>query len=131
MIDIQSNGSRWAGEEPATIAELLEALQVETLDPSFEDYGNFVESDRDLMSYITGKPIYPDNPRVVRFFGNFATVSHVFNIDTDEPEIISSLSAAIRANQQTPSYQEIKRAQVAGRVKEEEERKAKEVLARF
>lgn len=90
---IQSNGSRWAGEEPATIEELLTVLAGNDLDVSaygpakarqvFGDalYG-FVTLDGDTATYE----------------GNFRDVSHVFNITTDDPEVIARLTAAIRAN---------------------------------
>lgn len=38
------------------------------------------------------------------FFGNFYTVSHVFNIDTDDEAIIKPLTEAIKANQLRPDY---------------------------
>lgn len=110
---IELNGSRWAGESPATIEELLEVLESEPLDPSFERYGNFVISNPQHCVYIghgryqdTGA-IYPGED-VRRYFGNFARVSHVFNIDTTDPELIAKLTAAIRANQRTPAYRAIR-----------------------
>ena len=49
-------------------------------------------------------------PGMHRFFGNFWHVSAVFNIDTNDRELIDQLTAAIRANQQTPAYQAAKQA---------------------
>ncbi len=89
MTSIISNGSKWAGEEPDTLEVLCEVLQSNTLDRTFEGFGNFVLAD-------AGEP--------VRFWGNFFDVSHVFSIDTDEPEVIERLSGLIRANQQKPEY---------------------------
>lgn len=108
MITIHSNGSKWAGESPDTIDRLLEVLAAETLDPRFEEYGNF---------YIVNKPITTTSG--VHFFGNFMTVSHVFNIDTDDQPTIDALTAAIRANQATAEYKryraELRKAPTAPR----------------
>lgn len=90
MLKIKSNGSHWYGEAPDSVDDLLRVLQNHPLDRTFEAYGNFVQS-----AYST---------RVVRFWGNFRTVSHVFSIDTDEPELIAKLTAAIRQNQNRADY---------------------------
>lgn len=86
---ITSNGSKWAGQDPDTLEQLLDVLTKEPLDPTFERCGNFV---------------IPDDQGFVNFFGNFANVSHVFNIDSNEPREIERLTAAIRANQKTDAY---------------------------
>jgi hypothetical protein len=85
---IISNGSKWAGEPPDDLGALFVALATETLEPDFERYGNFAEFDR-------GK---------VRFFGNFRSVSHVFQIVTDDAMTAAALVLAIRANQATARY---------------------------
>lgn len=90
---ITSNGSKWCGEAPDTIEDLFHTLQTETLHPMFERFGNFVEE-------------APSG--LVRFWGNFATVSHVFQIDTDEPVLICGLTLAIRGNQATQSYRQMR-----------------------
>lgn len=86
---INSNGSKWAGEAPDTIDDLLKALASNPLHWGFD-----------------GNLIYPleNMPGTTRFCGNFLTVSHVFCIDTDEPDVIKKLTAAIRVNQQRPDY---------------------------
>jgi len=116
MIRIISNGSKWAGETPDSVADLLLVLAAHPLDRKFEEFGNFVNAapltsaspagyDKNgKMTYHQGPLIYPDHPETARFFGNFAHLSHVFTIDTDEPEFISVLTAAIRANQKRPDY---------------------------
>ena len=91
---IHSNGSHLAGEEPDTIMELLAVLQAYTLEPMFERNGDFI---------IDSDPVLPF--KTVRFFGNFRYLSHVFSIDSDDPFVIATLTAAIRANQSTPAYQ--------------------------
>lgn len=92
-VTIHSNGSRWAGEKPAPLSELFEALDDHVLDPTFERYGNFVYE-------------LPDG--ATRFWGNFTELSHVFEIDVEDDEmIVYALTEAIRANQRTPRYREL------------------------
>ena len=93
MVTIEANGSKWAGESPDSIDELLGVLARTPLNPMFEEYGNFILRDE--------KPL-PDG--VVRFWGNFHELSHVFSVDTDERDMIERLTSAIRANQATPAY---------------------------
>jgi hypothetical protein len=53
---------------------------------------------------MNGQPKYIDGPRiyaadgVVRFFGNFKDLSHVFTIDTNHQPTIERLKEAIGAN---------------------------------
>ena len=112
MLQINSNGSKWYGEQPASIDDLIAALERHPLDPRFERNGNFIykpfhpkSEDGNLVDDLD-RPLHPDHPGALSFFGNFYGVSHVFNITTDQPEIIEQLTAAIRANQATPAYQQ-------------------------
>jgi hypothetical protein len=103
-----SNGSKWAGDEEDNIAELVDALGKYALD--FDRFpGNFRSVDPCHWAYnprypATGEPQYIDGARmyqcdgVVRFFGNFLEVSHVFHIDTNHRPTIDALVAAIDAN---------------------------------
>lgn len=117
MTKIESNGSKWAAEAPDSIDQLLAVLASEPLDSSFEQYGNFIITNPRHCVYLGRNkyqeldPIYPD-ASATRFFGNFANVSHVFNIDTDEPELVATLTAAIRANQKRSDYKRISRVQL-------------------
>ena len=88
---INSNGSKWAGQEQDTIETLIEVLGETPLDRSFEAYGNFAYK-------LEGAP------GNVRFFGNFLHQSHVFNIDSDDQSVISRLTKAIRLNQKREDY---------------------------
>ena len=85
---INSNGSKFYGDQPDSIDTLIEVLQHETLDRTFEQYGNFISR--------KGKH--------VRFWGNFRSISHVFDIDTTDSDVIHKLTRAIRANQRTQAY---------------------------
>lgn len=88
---IISNGSKWAGEEPDSIEKLLEVMKTEPLDRTFEQYGDFCIS-------------MPNTDGALRFWGNFHAVSHVFSIETNDPEVIESLIGAIKANKRLPGY---------------------------
>ena len=110
MVNIISNGSHFAGSGPSPLSELEEALKAYPLDRTFEAYGNFI--------------IQPtlEHDHVVRFWGNFATLSHVFSIDTDEPTIIDRLTRLIRENQGREDYL-AQRDPMKGRKKERKPRR--------
>lgn len=114
---INSNGSKWAGQAPDSIETLIKVLNESPLDRVFEMYGNFIK-DRD-DEY---------RPGMVNFFGNFFTLSHVFNIDTDDAETIEALTSAIRANQQRSDYLSQQDPWQAER--EEEERQVARMMER-
>lgn len=121
MIEITSNA--YGKPNALGIDALLERLSSATLCPTFERYGNLIQhplyhskpGDKP-GEWVddTDRPMYPDHPGTHRFFGNFFDYSHVFNIDTDEPELIEALTKAIRANQATAAYADAK-AQVEER----------------
>src|SRR5574343_406883 len=94
--EIVSNGSKFAGQELDTLEDLFAMLQTYALDPDFEKYGNF-------FHYTTGKHF-----EVYHFHGNFACISHVFDIRTNDPEVIDKLLNLIFDNQGNAVYQAIK-----------------------
>lgn len=122
LVLIVSNGSRWAGSEPAHLDELLDVLKTETLDPAFEEYGNFVSTGPDLVAWNTLKPLAP--PGWFSFHGNFFRLSHAFQIVTNDAGVIDELTAAIRANQQHAKAERAKAKEQ--RRKEDEERRRKD-----
>jgi hypothetical protein len=78
---IFSNGSKWVGQQPDSVDTLITVLSEHPLDPTL------------------GKPIdRNENTGDSFFFGNFLTVSHVFNICSNEPEVVDRLTVAINAN---------------------------------
>ena len=90
MTEIISNGSKWAGQAPDSIDVLLRVLDIEQLDPLFEGRrGAFAER-------LEGG--------TWRFFGNFLCVSHVFNIETDDPATVRALRLAIIHNRRGGWY---------------------------
>lgn len=90
---IVSNGGGYTMEGPEGIDHLLARLESEVLDPRFEQFGNFIVTEDSALE--EGQ---------TQFFGNFVTYSHVFDIRSDDPDVVARLTAAIRANQQTPAY---------------------------
>jgi hypothetical protein len=113
FIFIQSNGSKWAGDEEDDIPELLDVLSKYALNFDMFD-GEFYSADpchgvsNPKYCMWEGRdqkePAYIDGPRmyqcdgVYRFHGNFLELSHVFSIDTNDKETIASLVQAIDAN---------------------------------
>lgn len=98
-IVFHSNGSGLpvVGEEGVQF--LLDRLAAETLDRRFESCGNFIDR---APRNLHGEPLYDEG--WVSFFGNFLTYSHVFNIATDDADVIARLEAAILANKETLAY---------------------------
>jgi hypothetical protein len=104
-----SNGSRWAGEEAGDIDELLDVLGTHKLDRERFDNGFYTVDPCEGVynpdfKYNSDLPQWVDGPRmyscdgVVRFFGNFENLSHVFNIDTNHQPTINALMKAIENN---------------------------------
>lgn len=89
--DIISNGAKWAGQQPDTIERLIQALREHPLDRRFEAYGDFARNIQGKLGRMA-------------FFGNFLTVSHVFNIETNDSEVIEQLLSAIRENKEREDY---------------------------
>ena len=86
--DIRSNGSKWAGQAPDDISALLGVLECHPLEGCF-------------APFVTAHPALSGR---VTFHGNFATVSHVFRIETDDAEVIVALMTAIVLNVLRPDY---------------------------
>ncbi|MCX7335482.1 MAG: hypothetical protein NTV85_28525 [Hyphomicrobiales bacterium] len=89
---IRSNGSKWAGSAQDDIPTLLAVLGREQLDPRFE---------------VKGQPGAFAERReggTWRFFGNFACVSHVFNVESNDPETVRALRLAIIHNRRGGWY---------------------------
>lgn len=78
--------------------------------------------------YEATKPLFPDSPDAVHYFGNFIGYSFGFSLHTDDPEVIGQLDAAIAANMARPGYaqaaEEIRRAEAAPRRRAAERHRA-------
>lgn len=119
MIEILSNGSKWYGQKPDTLEQLIDVLGEYALDPTFEKYGNFVMEYKPLK-WTEKNSQYKG---CASFFGNFYSLSHVFRIITDELEIIERITAAIRANQHTEAYR-------LAKIEYEEHEKQKDLISK-
>jgi hypothetical protein len=104
-VQINNNGSHFAGGGPDSVETLLDRLQNYALDPTWESYGNFVSGD-------LGDEIGPEYRGLVRVFGNFCELSAGFSID-GTPEEVRPIVDAIRANQARRDYKEARDARRA------------------
>ncbi|HBW1703562.1 TPA: pyruvate dehydrogenase [Klebsiella pneumoniae] len=104
---ILSNGSKWAGQDPDSIQTLLDVLGDNVLDPMFEQYHCYRPYPFEPM-VRTGRNGEMFQPWLgaASFFGNFLTVSHVFNIITKDDGVVDALTEAIRKNMATEQYQQ-------------------------
>lgn len=86
-----------------TKENILKDLAEYTLDPTFEDYGNFVYiptwCDKELAEKYKG---------LTAINGNFLTFSHAFRLLTNDVKLIRELTEAIRKNQETEEYKQAK-----------------------
>lgn len=85
--EIRTNGSTILSEMPDSIETLLDVLAHHPLNRTFERA--FIQN--------LGNGTW-------RFHGNFLTISHVFDIRTDDPEIVKRLTEAILANRRMPGF---------------------------
>lgn len=93
------NGSRYAGQEPATVDELLVLLENAPLDPRFEHYGDFAS--RPSTEFLEAYDVAPGG---WCFHGNFLGLSHAFSVTTDDADLVAKFLAAIRANKERDDY---------------------------
>jgi hypothetical protein len=84
---VHSNGSKWSGRWPAPVDVLLDRLAKYQLD-------------RERFP----RPYHPceGRPGFTTFFGNFRRYSHVFRIDSNDPDVVARLTRAIDANASLP-----------------------------
>ncbi len=85
--EIRANGSKMLCERPDDIDTLLRLLAQHPLHRTFE---------RTFIQTLTGG--------VTRFQGNFLTISHVFDIRSNDPEVVKCLTDAILANRRTRGF---------------------------
>lgn len=93
---IHSHGSTWAGQLYEPLGALDRMLATAPLDPTFEATGRF------SFPHHAEKGVW-------RFFGNFHGVSHGFNIETTETDLIERISGAIRENMRRPDYRQARK----------------------
>lgn len=108
MLEIVEIGQNQHGRD-FTIRELVRLLEEHSLDPAYEQSGNFIfpyQPVRDAKRYTGCRA----------FFGDFAMISCRFFIITDETVLIDELVKAIRENQQRIDYARLRDVQVNGKV---------------
>lgn len=86
MTTIHTNGSKFLGDPPDTLDVLVMRLRTEVLDRFFAPFAK------------------NEGKGVVRFFGNFLTYSHAFDIVTDDLVVIAELFDAIAWNMGQAEY---------------------------
>lgn len=93
MTTIISNGSKWGGERPDTIAKLITVLSSHKLEERFfrKCWGNHNKKWFVLCPISKKDGVY-------QFLGNFEAISHVFNIETTDKKVILKLKTAIVNN---------------------------------
>ena len=83
------------------IDDFIEKLKKYTLDPRFEQYGNF----------MVKNPKFPKNPEMTEkyrgwysLFGNFYDYSNAFSILINDEKLVKKLRRLIRKNQNSEAY---------------------------
>jgi hypothetical protein len=116
-------GSPWDPRpEDHGIGHLLWMLTEHTLDPTFEEYGNFVQRDPE---WLTMPPWRPEG--MASISGNFYDYSCAFGLETNHPALIDLLEEAVRRNQATEGYQRARQELLDRKAAEVAEREAEEV----
>ena len=88
MVEIYSNGSKWAGEKADTLEKLMEVLKTHKLDITRFGVFGFVNFTKD-----NGYSNQQYDQHNVRIHGNFIDVSHVFNIEGKYSELKQIIDA--------------------------------------
>lgn len=103
---------------PDSEENIIRHLEQYTLDPVFEDCGNFVNPNPEWL--------YPEAAKkyegCTSIFGNFLTFSHAFRLVTNDPGLIQRITEAINRNKATPEYQTAKARMIEQRRREKERR---------
>lgn len=99
-----------------TKENILKDLAEYTLNPTFEEYGNFVYMPTWCDEWSEEK-----YKGLTAISGNFLKYSHAFSLLTDDKELIEELIEAIRKNQETEEYKQAK-IRLAERKAEEKRR---------
>lgn len=97
-----------------TIERIARDLAEHTLDPVFEEYGDFFYR---YPKWLT-KEAAEKYSGCVRFWGNFLDYAGVFDVITSDKEIIAKLSELIARNKATPKYIAARRDLEASRAEE-------------
>lgn len=105
--------SPWS-EMQDTLERIARDLAEHTLDPVFEQYGDFCDRHPEWLT----KEAAEKYAGCVRFWGNFLEYSGAFDVITSDKEVIAKLSELIVRNKATPEYIAARRAFEASRAEE-------------
>ena len=94
---------------PDTEENILHDLARYALDPVFELYGNFINPAPEWLSQEAADKY----AGCTIISGNFLDYSHAFSLVTDDPGLISRLSAAVAQNKATQEYQAARQKMLA------------------
>lgn len=110
IVDVLSTkpGCSWR-REPDTINRILRYLENYSLDQIFENYGNFIDPNPEWLNPETAQKY----AGCTRFWGNFYSISGVFDVITNDADVIRRLTTAIRRNQGSAAYASTKAESVA------------------
>ena len=97
---IPINGHLKTDDWKTSLERLVEIIDSHPLNRAYEKIGGFIEHDaRNLRKeWLEGVE------NAVSFFGNFADISHVFHVVSNDAPVVERLTAAIAANRLTPAY---------------------------
>ena len=101
-------------ERPDTIERIARDLVEQTLDPVFEQHGDFCDRSPEWLT----KEADEKYAGFVRFWGNFIDYAGVFDVITSDKEIIAKLSDLIARNKATQKYIAARRDLEASRAEE-------------
>ena len=112
--------SRWRNpetpwtEEPDTVDRMLRDIGRETLDPIFEDYGNFVDRHPEWIGAANAERY----AGCTAIGGNFIGYAAAFRLITDDEALIRRFEEAVAKNKATPEYRAAKQTLEASRAEE-------------
>lgn len=106
MTRIISNGSKWNGQAPDSIETLIDVLSREPLADDMRVCAYQLRCDHDRRVAVD---MGCDPENTWQFAGNFLHRSHVFNVITDDADLIATLRVAIVANQQKQANEQVQR----------------------
>jgi hypothetical protein len=108
ITNIISNGSKWNGEKPDSIATLCHVLKTHPLEERLVFKQKHITSKPGVFEWVISWPIKKQKRAgVYNFFGNFKDICHVFNIETNDQKVIKTLKMHIMNNSAYPALRAI------------------------
>jgi len=101
---------------PDSVERILLDMEAHTLDPTFEDFGDFVDRSPEWEAKDTAKKY----AGCTVIWGNFYDYSGVFEVITDDQTLIGRFTDAVARNKLKPEYKAAK-LEIERRRREEKE----------